>query len=160
MKGGRWVLAYTIGLAVLMVAAGWAQDLGASAWVGLEPAPTDETGNMERDHTGRWPMVAFLLPIALISLVLLCEREPEWAGRLLRTSTWSSFVLSAPYFFLIVLMAGAAAELVMVSPLSALLRPLAGFASGNATLLWIIYFALVAVVSLPALETWLAKRYR
>lgn len=162
MERFRLTIGYSFALIVLMIAAGWIQTQGQSVdpaavqSVSAEPVAQQGGG---RSELARPLLIALLFPTSLIALVLLCESNPVWAGKLLRARFWAPFVLSFPYFFLLVLLSGIAVQFVLVSPLAQLFIPLEAFAAANAFLLWGLFFSLVAVFSLPALERWVLKRY-
>lgn len=153
---------YATCLTVLLLAAGWIADPGHWGQEAKTLMPAAQPGVTE-PGLGVVNIILILLALLAAALLVLlvdcCERSPARAGRLLRSRSWAPFVLSFPYFFLLVLASGVVIELLLRTPISSLFRPLAGFVHANWFLMWCLFFSLVALFGLPAVERWLRQRY-
>lgn len=92
-------------------------------------------------------------------IVFVSERFPRATGRTLRERPWMTFVVGAPYFFLLVQIVSTLIDMVSATTLARSIAPEGGFITANAFLLSGILFALLAMLLGPKAMSVLLKRY-
>jgi hypothetical protein len=100
-----------------------------------------------------------LIFLVCCAIVYSSERFPRATGRTLRGRPWTTFVVVAPYFFLLVQIVSSLIDILAATTLVRTLVPETGFITANAFLLSGILFALLAMLLGPKTMSVLLKRY-